>query len=231
MVGHQAQFPSLRGGVFAGRRQDLGVLLHRRSHEGAVMSALRTGALVLAYASVLLLAPLAAVEAESEARSQTAANDGSHDFDFDFGTWKTHSRRLMHPLTGSQDWVEMDGVTVVSKIWGGRANLAEYRAEGHAGVVELLALRVYNPKSHQWSINFATPRVGTLGEVPGVGEFRNGRADFYDLEAINGRAVLVRFSIWGVSADEARSEQAFSADGGKTWEVNWITRYTRASPS
>jgi hypothetical protein len=134
---------------------------------------------------------------------------------------------VVHPLTGSQDWVEMDGVTVVTKIWDGRANLAEYRA---VGPVELLALRVYNPKSHQWSINFATPNVGTLGTVPGVGEFRNGRADFYDQEAINGRAVLVRFSLWGVTAEETRSEQAFSADGGKTWEVNWITRYTRVSP-
>jgi len=124
--------------------------------------------------------------------------------------------------------VAMEGVTVVTKIWDGRANLAEYRATGPAGVVELLALRVYNPKSRQWSINFATPKGGTLGAVPGVGEFRNGRADFYDQEAINGRAVLVRFSIWGVTAGEARSEQAFSADGGKTWEVNWITQYTRA---
>jgi hypothetical protein len=185
---------------------------------------------VLALASVLVLAPLASPATKSGAPSQTAAHDGSHDFDFDFGTWKTHSTRLLHPLSGSRDWVEMDGVTVVTKIWGGRANLAEYRAVGPTGVVELLALRVYNPKSHQWSINFATPNVGTLGDVPGVGEFRNGRADFYDQEAINGRAVLVRFSIWEVTAGEARSEQAFSADGGKTWEVNWITRYTRASP-
>jgi hypothetical protein len=191
------------------------------------MSALRTGPATLVSASLLLLAPLASGATDSAASSQTAAHDGSHDFDFDFGTWKTHSRRLLHPLTGSQEWVEMDGVTVVSKIWGGRANLAEYRAEGPAGVVELLALRVYNPKSHQWSIDFATPKVGTLGAVPGVGEFRNGRADFYDQEEINGRAVLVRFSIWEVTAEEARSEQAFSADGGKTWEVNWITRYTR----
>jgi hypothetical protein len=158
-----------------------------------------------------------------------SARDGSHDFDFDFGTWKTHSSRLLHPLTGSRDWVELEGVTVVTKIWGG-ANLAEYRATGPTGVVELLALRVYNPGSGQWSINFATPGVGTLGTVPGVGEFHNGRADFYDQEAINGRAVLVRFSIWEVTAGEARSEQAFSADGGKSWEVNWITRYIRASP-
>jgi hypothetical protein len=194
------------------------------------MRALHFGAVVLGLASVLVLAPPPSVATDAGAQLQTIARDGSHDFDFDFGTWQTHSSRLLHPLTGSHDWVEMDGVTVVSRIWSGRANLAEYRAVGPTGVVELLALRVYNPNSHQWSINFATPNVGALGAVPGVGEFRDGRVDFYDQETINGRAVLVRFSIWGVTAEEARSEQAFSADGGKTWEVNWITRYTRASP-
>jgi len=193
------------------------------------MRALRGVSVALALASLLVLAPLASVATDPGAETHAGAHDGSHDFDFDFGTWKTHSSRLLHPLTGSQDWVQMDGVTVVTKVWNGRANLAEYRAAGPAGVVELLALRVYNPNSHQWSINFATPNVGTLGAVPGVGEFRDGRVDFYDQEAINGRAVLVRFSIWDVTAEEARSEQAFSGDGGKTWEVNWITRYTRVS--
>jgi len=193
------------------------------------MRALRGVSVALALASLLVLAPLASVATDPGAETHAGAHDGSHDFDFDFGTWKTHSSRLLHPLTGSQDWVQMDGVTVVTKVWNGRANLAEYRAAGPAGVVELLALRVYNPNSHQWSINFATPNVGTLGAVPGVGEFRDGRVDFYDQEAINGRAVLVRFSIWDVTAEEARSEQAYSGDGGKTWEVNWITRYTRVS--
>lgn len=158
-----------------------------------------------------------------------ANTDGSHDFDFDFGTWKTHSSRLMHPLTGANDWREMDGTTVVSKVWGGRANLAVYKADGSAGSVELLALRVYNPTTRQWSINFAHPAGGTLSDTPGIGEFRNGRVDFYDQETVNGKAALVRFSMWGITPDRAQSEQAFSADGGKTWEVNWINQYTRAA--
>jgi hypothetical protein len=194
------------------------------------MRALRRSLSALVLPSLFVLTPAASVAADSGTQVHPAGHDGSHDFDFDFGTWKTHSSRLLHPLTGSRDWVEMDGITVVTKIWNGRANLAEYRAAGPAGVVELLALRVYNPATRQWSINFATPNVGTLGAVPGVGEFRDGRVDFYDQETINGRAVLVRFSIWDVTAEEARSEQAFSADGGKTWEVNWITQYTRVSP-
>jgi hypothetical protein len=153
---------------------------------------------------------------------------GQHDFDFDLGTWKTHSTRLLHPLTGSHDWVEMDGNTVVTKVWGGRANLAEYDADGAGGHVTLLALRWFNSATHEWNINFATPRVGTLG-VPGVGAFKDGRVDFYDYEPIGGRSVLVRFSMWKITDDAAQSEQAFSDDGGKTWEVNWINKYTRVN--
>jgi hypothetical protein len=157
-----------------------------------------------------------------------AAHDGQSDFDFEFGTWKTHSSRLLHPLTGSTTWVDMDGITVVKKVWDGRANLAEYKADGAAGHVELLSLRYYNPSAHQWSLAFATPNVGTVS-VPCVGEFKNGRGDFYDQEEINGRYILVRFSIWSITRDTAQSEQAFSGDGGKTWEVNWINKYTRIS--
>ncbi|MCU1284010.1 MAG: hypothetical protein JWO13_360 [Acidobacteriales bacterium] len=162
------------------------------------------------------------------AKQKIAPQDGQHGFDFDFGAWKTHSSRLLHPLTGSKEWVELDGITVVTKVWDGRANLAEYKASGGSNQIELLSLRVYNPDAHQWSLNFATPGVGRLG-IPSVGEFKNGRGEFYDQEEINGKFVLVRFSIWPISPDTAQSEQAFSNDGGKTWETNWINKYTRLS--
>jgi hypothetical protein len=149
-----------------------------------------------------------------------------HAFDFDLGNWKTHTTRLLHPLSASNDWVEMDGVTVVKPVWGGRANIAEYKADGPAGHVELMALRWYNPEAHQWNIGFSTPKGGGFG-TPGVGEFKDGRVDFYDQEQFNGRSILVRFSMWGITHDSAQSEQAFSADGGKTWETNWINKYTR----
>jgi hypothetical protein len=149
-----------------------------------------------------------------------------HDFDFDFGRWETHSSRLLHPLTGSITWVDLNGHTIVRRVWAGRANLAEYKADGPAGPVELLALRWFNPNTHEWNLDFATPTGGMLG-IPGVGQFKNGRCDFYDQEQINGRYVWVRFSIWKISNDSAQSEQAFSEDGGKTWETNWINKYAR----
>ncbi len=159
-----------------------------------------------------------------------AGRDGQHDFDFDFGSWKMHFRRLVHPLTGSSEWTEMDGTTAIQKIWGGRANLATVEADGAAGHLELLALRLYDPQAHQWSIHFARSDSGILS-VPAIGSFHNGHGEFYDTELYRGRNILVRFTIGPVSPNSARSEQAFSADGGATWETNWITTYTRISAS
>jgi hypothetical protein len=150
----------------------------------------------------------------------------AHAFDFDLGTWHAQSSRLMHPLTGSTTWADLDGQTVVRRVWGGRANLVEYEGSGSAGHVQLLALRWFNPNTHEWNLDFATPNVGTFGE-PGVGQCKNGRCDFYDQEEINGRDIWVRFSIWRISDDSAQSEQAFSDDGGETWETNWVNKYTR----
>ena len=179
-----------------------------------------------AWSPIWLALAAVGVAVPAASQDQGALRDGQHDFDFDLGNWHTHSSRLLYPLTGSSQWVEMDGTTVVKPIWGGRANLAEFKANGPAGRVELLSLRWYNPTSHQWCLDFATPNVGILGN-PGVGEFKDGRGDFYDQEIIGGKSILVRFSIWGITATTAQSEQAFSADGGRTWEVNWVNRYTR----
>lgn len=159
-----------------------------------------------------------------------SADPDGHAFDFDLGTWKSHSSRLMHPLSGSADWKDLDGTTVVRRVWGGRANLAEYVGDGPAGHVQLLALRWFNPNTHEWNLDFATPNVGMLG-IPGVGQCKDGRCDFYDQEQVNGRYILVRFSIWKITDDTAQSEQAFSEDGGKTWETNWVNKYTRVKSS
>ena len=160
----------------------------------------------------------------------TASEPMQHDFDWDLGTWKIHMSRLQHPLTGSTTWTEMEGTTVNSKVWDGRANLAEVEADGPNGHLELLALRLFNPATHEWNVNFATSAIGVLNTptgLPIIGEFKNGRGEFYDQEPYNGRAILVRFRIGPTSPDSAESQQAFSSDGGKTWEVNWINKYTR----
>jgi hypothetical protein len=153
--------------------------------------------------------------------------DGQRDFDFEIGTWKTHLRRLLRPLTGSTTWVEYDGTTVVRTIWSGRANLVELIVDGPAGRIEALSLRLYNSKSRQWSLNFSGSGSGSLGQ-PAIGEFKNGRGEFFNQEMLDGRAILVRFVIFDVTRDSCRFEQSFSDDGGKSWEVNWIATDTRA---
>jgi hypothetical protein len=157
--------------------------------------------------------------------------DGQHDFDFELGSWKIHLKRLVHPLTGSTTWVEFDGTSVTRKVWDGRAQLEEFETDSPSGGhIEGLTLRLYDPQTHQWSLYWATSKSGTMG-VPTIGQFKDGRGEFYDTEPSgpNGRAILVRF-IWSkTDTNSPHFEQSFSEDGGKTWEVNWITDQVRVS--
>lgn len=158
--------------------------------------------------------------------AQDPPRDGQKDFDWEIGTWKTHVRRRVRPLTGSNTWVEMNGTSVVRKVLNGRANLVELIADSPSGHFEGMSLRLYDPESRQWSLNFANAANGQLTE-PTVGAFKDGRGEFYGKETLNGRLIFVRFVITSVDPDTYRFEQAFSDDGGKTWEVNWIATDTR----
>jgi hypothetical protein len=150
--------------------------------------------------------------------------DGRHDFDWDIGTWTTHQKRLLHPLTGSTLWVEYRGTDTVRRMWDG-ANRGEIRATGPAGTLELFTLRLYNPQTHEWSIYFTNSTTGILSS-PVVGTFKNGHGEFFDQEQYNGKTILLRFSVTEITSNECRFEQAFSADGGRTWETNFIVTET-----
>lgn len=179
-----------------------------------------------------VLVPLSCIFAEqgSATAEQKAPkyHDGQHDFDFELGSWKIHLHKLEHPLTGSNKWIEFDGTSVTRKVWDGRSQIEEFETDGPAGHIEGLTLRLYNPQSHQWSLYWATSKSGTIG-LPTVGEFKDGAGEFYDHEEINGRMTLVRFLWTKTNSDSPHFEQSFSEDGGKTWEVNWITDQTRVS--
>ena len=189
-------------------------------------------AYLLVCSLVVVLQPFQGLAQQNSAATRTALQhapterDGQHDFDFEIGTWKTHLKRLLHPLAGSTTWVEYEGTTVVRKVWNGRANLLELEADGPAGHFEGLNLRLYNPQSHQWSLNFANSNSGAISQ-PTIGEFKNGRGEFFDQETLNGRAIFVRFVISDITPNSTHFEQSFSDDGGKTWEVNWIATDTR----
>jgi hypothetical protein len=160
------------------------------------------------------------------AQSTNSLRDGQHDFDFNIGVWKTRIRRLKHPLAGSKEWMDVSGTVTVSKVWDGRANLEEIEADGPAGHIEGLTLRLYNTESRQWYLYWANSRAGTLG-TPGVGEFRNGRGEFYSQDQSGGRTILVRQIYSDITQNSYRFEQSFSDDGGRTWEPNWVASLTR----
>ena len=151
----------------------------------------------------------------------------ANDFDFLHGSWRVHNRRLRQVLAGSGDWYDFDGTTVERSLWTGQANLEEYEAEMPSGRIRGLALRLYNPHAGQWTIHWSNSTTGTL-EQPLIGSFRDGRGEFYGQDVVDGRVILVRF-IWTHSgAEKCNWEQAFSADGGASWETNWIMEFTRA---
>ena len=153
--------------------------------------------------------------------------DGRHDFDFNLGTWRTHVQRLAYPLAHSKKWLTYEGTVTVRKVWGGRASTDETVVDGPSHI-ELLYVRTYNPQSHQWAITGASSGEGALG-APMHGAFAGGVGTFYDREAFKGRTVTVRWVFSNITADSYHFEQAFSGDGGATWESNFVAHVTRTS--
>lgn len=157
-------------------------------------------------------------------------SDRSSDFDFEFGDWTVELSRLVDPMTGSNTWVEYSGTSVVRKVWDGKANLGELNVDGSTGPIQGLSLRLYNPESGQWRIHWASSRDGELGE-PMVGRFANGVGEFHNQELMDGRPVDVRFLFTDLEPDTFQLEQAFSDDGGVSWETNWIAKFRRTQPT
>jgi hypothetical protein len=182
---------------------------------------------LLVVATVLFLGPAVALaKRPPSASAPPPPRDGAHDFDPEVGTWTIHTKRLMHPLAHANDWVTYDGTKTVIPARGGKANVAEVKEDGTAGHLHFIALRLYDPGARQWSLNFMSAGNGTFG-IPLYGELRDGGIEFNGPDTFHGRSILVRFISREQDADHASSKQYFSADGGRTWELNWVNHYTR----
>ena len=187
--------------------------------------------LLVSFASLL---SLNAQESPTPAASTTVAKfapdrDGSHDFDFLIGDWKAHVRRLPDRLVGSNKWNEYDGISNHKKLLDTNANFEQFEVDDPKDHLHIKAqtLRMYNPESHQWSIYLVDLDKGGLELPPVVGQFHGNHGEFYNQQQWKGRAVLVRYFWFNISPKSARMEQSFSADGGKTWETNWICELSR----
>lgn len=156
----------------------------------------------------------------------TVPKGGPHDFDFEFGAWTAHIHRLLHPLTGSTQWMDLDGSSVVRRVWQGRANLGELEVAGGGIKLEGMTLRVYDPVARHWNIHWTNASDGAVG-TPMQGGFSGGRGLFYNHEQLGDRTIAVRFIFADLKADSFKLEQAFSPDEGKTWETNWIATFRR----
>jgi hypothetical protein len=157
-----------------------------------------------------------------------ALHDGQRDFDFEIGRWKAHLKYLAHRLSGSNDWDEYEGTVVTTPFMDGRGNLTEMNVENATTHkrIQNIAVRLYNPASRQWSIYGASSKSGAF-DPPQVGQFEGDKGEFYASDTFEGRAIYIRFVWQNLSPTRTHFEQAFSSDGGKNWEVNWIYDGTR----
>jgi hypothetical protein len=174
----------------------------------------------------LALAP--AVGRAEQPAAPASARDGAHDFDFDFGVWRTHIHRILNPFGDGAQILDLDGTVTVRTVWGGRASLEEIEADGPRGHWEGLNVFLYNPDAHQWSQSFANNKAGALG-TPFIGSFHDGRAELYSPDTLDGRAVLVR-AVWSnIQPNSHDYDEAYSDDGGATWRLSFTAHLIRAA--
>ncbi len=160
--------------------------------------------------------------------SASAAGTHQRDFDFEFGSWRVHLSRLVHPLSGSHTWIAYDGTSIVHPVWNGKANYGEFDVSGPSGRIVGMSLRLFDPKADSWAVRWVNQADGEL-TPPLVGRFEHGVGRFYDHEMYNGHPIMARFLFSSLTRDSFRLEQAFSPDGGQSWETNWVTTFTRVA--
>ena len=182
-------------------------------------------AMAIAVVVALNVSGATAVRAQSAAAATT--RDGSKDFNFLFGTWKTHYRLLKKRLANNHDWYDCYGTSTVTPFWGGSGDLEDGDLRCPGSHIVGMTLRIYNASTHQWSLWWGTQKRG-LVPPPQVGHFdQSGAGDFYAPDKHNGKPIVVRFR-WRLKDGAPYFEQAFSPDNGQTWETNWTTVYSRA---
>jgi hypothetical protein len=156
-----------------------------------------------------------------------AARATKHDFDFVFGSWKVHNRYLNGRLRQSTEWIEFDARSEVQPLLDGFGHLDRYSTVRDGEPFEGITLRLFDPATGEWSIHWADSRRAHRLLPPMVGRFTGDVGEFFGDETVDGKKVLCRFR-WTRTAGLPRWEQAFSDDGGTTWETNWVMTFIRS---
>ena len=171
----------------------------------------------------------AAAAPGTQSAEQARTQDHARDFDFLIGKkWKIHNKRLKDRLKGSNEWIEFEATSPRSRqILNGMGNEDEYHTDFWPNFVGM-SFRFYSPSTQTWSIYWADSRRGlNILEPPVLGRFDGSRGVFEGNDVFEGKPIIVRY-IWSrADTPSPRWEQAFSEDGGKTWETNWVMDFTR----
>lgn len=155
-----------------------------------------------------------------------SADDGRHDFDFLIGDWAVAHRRLRRRLAGDDSWDEFAGACAMRPVIGGLGNVDDNYLELPDGPYRAAAMRLFDPSKRRWSIWWIDGRVLRF-DVPVHGGFADGVGTFIGEDSFEGRPILVRFTWSEITKESARWSQAFSEDGGNSWELNWDMRFRR----
>src|ERR1700761_4559039 len=221
----------LGAGVLRRRRQDVGDKLdfrfHTRRGKSQPMNPNRRDLTRLS----LLATAMGALPINSSlaiTAKDVSVQDHAHDFDFFFGDWKVRHRQLKTRLAGSSEWIAFDGTARAQPLLNGIGNVDDNFLDKPGDPYRAATVRAFDAKTGQWAIWWLDGRTphGPL-DPPMLGSFENGVGTFLADNEINGKTVKVRF-IWSKITDQScQWEQAFSPDGGKTWETNWVMNFTR----
>lgn len=174
-------------------------------------------------AAALVLVGAAAQAADDPAPKTPAVPAGMlHDFDVQHGRWNTTVRRLLKPLQGSQEWAEYQGTSILYPMIGGHANVADLDVSGPRGRIQGMSVRLFDEEKKRWTIQYTNAASPVL-DAPISGGFAGGpHGVFYGADTFKGKPIVVRFVVDVVNPNHVHFEQAFSPDGGATWEMNWI---------
>jgi hypothetical protein len=177
----------------------------------------------------LCLALCATMAIAQPALSQSGSRfrDGSHDFDFSAGSWTTELTIIKDPFNKPAEQIHMRGTKVARPVWNGKGWLEEIEATGPNNHWQAANLFLYDPVARQWSENYVDSSVGRM-EGPGIGGYRDGKLEFYSVQSVDGRSMLIRGTWTILSKDRHSYEVARSIDGGRSWHTSFIAKVSRA---
>jgi hypothetical protein len=168
------------------------------------------------------------------AMSETRAASSASDFDFLHGRWRVQHRRLQQRLAGCTQWDRFGGTSAFHPLMDGLAHVDDNWLDLPGGAYRAVTLRSFDPATRRWAIWWLDGRHPHQLDTPMIGGFDNGVGTFLADDHFEGRPIRVRF-LWSriepsagpTTGPTCHWQQAFSTDGGHSWEINWEMDFTR----